>query len=232
MIATIEGGRANVTLASVGKVLDALRARPDLRVELPYLADRRAQREPAHARCIGYVRRRLGTSGWIVSTEVEIGGRAWIGWIDVLAFEPRSSSLMVVEVKTEMHDLGRIERTQSWYEREAWAAARRLGWRPRRIAGLLLLLQTEANEARVSANRQVLSGIFPARQRQLAAWLAGPTGWPPGQRGMAMIDPRSRRRAWLLPTRVDGRRSPARYRDYADFVRSRSTSVDQRRRQP
>jgi hypothetical protein len=35
---------------------------------------------------------------------------------------------------------------------------------------------------------------------------------------LAMIDPSSRRREWLIRTAVDGRRSAAPYADYADFI--------------
>jgi hypothetical protein len=38
-------------------------------------------------------------------------------------------------------------------------------------------------------------------------------------RGLALVDPTSRRRDWLLPTRSDGRRSSLPYRDYADAAR-------------
>jgi hypothetical protein len=38
-------------------------------------------------------------------------------------------------------------------------------------------------------------------------------------RGLALIDPTSRRRDWLLPSRSDGRRTRAPYMDYADAAR-------------
>ncbi len=78
--------------------------------ETPLLLDRRRQREPVHARCIGYLRRRLERDGWSVSTEVEIGGGRARGWIDLLAYHPAARILLVVEVKTELHDIGQIER--------------------------------------------------------------------------------------------------------------------------
>jgi hypothetical protein len=42
-------------------------------------------------------------------------------------------------------------------------------------------------------------------------------------RGLAMIDPASKRRDWLIRLRVDGRRSDARYVDYADAARRLSS---------
>jgi transcriptional regulator with XRE-family HTH domain len=232
-VAMIEGGRTNVTLAAVGGVLDALRARPDLRIEMPHLADRRSQREPVHARCVGHVRRRLEAAGWQVATEVEVAGLRSIGWIDVIAWDSMSGILLVAEVKTELHDVGRIDRTQSWYERAAPASARTLGWRARRVVGLLLLLETEVNDDRIRLNREVLAGSFPARKLEIERWLTQPERWPPGRRGLAMIDPRSRGKAWLRATRTDGRRSKAPYRDYAGFIRSSThppSTLDRARR--
>jgi hypothetical protein len=121
-------------------------------------------------------------------------------------------------VKTELHDAGAVQRTLGWYEREAWTAARSFGWRPRRATAALLLLCSEENDQRVVANRDLLRQAFPARAGAIDAWLRDPRA-PLPARSLAVIDPRTRRRDWLRPTRSDGRRSPAPYRDYADAAR-------------
>ena len=66
----------------------------------------------------GHIARRLERSNWNVATEVEVGGDRSRGWIDLLAFRPATGLLLVVEVKTEIHDLGQIDRALGWYERE------------------------------------------------------------------------------------------------------------------
>jgi hypothetical protein len=137
------------------------------------------------------------------------------GWIDLLAFDPLTATLPIVEVKTQLDDFGAIERQLGWYERSALDVARRLGWRPRRITGWLLLLASEDVEHALRANRELLGQAFPARARVMAGLLADGGGPIPG-RGMALIDPVRKRRAWLLPSRVDGRRSRAPYASYAD----------------
>jgi hypothetical protein len=152
----------------------------------------------------------------VVLREVEIHHGRSHGWIDLLAFDPRTDTLLIVEVKTEIDDVGRIERTMTWYQREAWAIARRQGWKPARVIGWVLILATDANEDRIRANRDVLRAAFPGRAPAILADLP--------VRGLAMLDPRGRGKQWLLRTRVDGRRSPAPYRDYADFMRLRRTS--------
>lgn len=209
----------DLSLERAEQILSAMGARLVLSVDAPFLGDRERQRDPAHARCSAHVASRLRRAGWEVETEVEIGGDRSRGWIDILAFHRESGLLLVIEIKTEIRDLGAIERSLNWYERESMGASRRLGWQPRRRVGCLLLLATDANEARAAANREPLFVGFPGRARDLAAVITGTTWSGAWSRAIAMIDPLSRRASWLRPLRVDGRRSPAPFADYADFMR-------------
>jgi hypothetical protein len=168
----------------------------------------------------GHVDRRLTRDGWQVATEVEVGGDRSRGWIDILAYHAATGILLVIELKTEIRDLGAIQRSLGWYEREAWHAARRLGWRPRWIVGCLLLLATDANDTRAADNRDVLAAQFGGRARDLDAILTSQSPAARLPRCVAMVDPRSRRRAWLRPLRIDGRRVRAPYQDYAEFMRA------------
>lgn len=221
MISAIENGRTGaLTFITIGELLGAMGARPIIDVSRPFLGDRPLQGDLAHARCVAFVVRQLRRAGWLVDTEVEIGGDRSRGWIDVLAFDPRTGSALVIEIKTEVHDLGSIERSLGWYEREAWAAARRRGWRPVSVGGCLLLLATTVNDDRVRQNRASFAAGFPVRSRSLSELVAGRPD--PGRRGrgIALIDPLSRRQDWLRPTALDRRRSAAPYADYVSFLAS------------
>ena len=125
------------------------------------MAGRREQRDLVHATCSAYVARRLDLGGWESRIEVEIGTGRYRGWIDVLGFRRADRSLLIGEVKTEILDLGAIQRTLGWYEREAWTAARQLGWNAQRSTAVLLVLATAENDARVSVNRAGLKGLVP-----------------------------------------------------------------------
>jgi transcriptional regulator with XRE-family HTH domain len=213
-ISRLESGAAaylDVRLASAA--LDLLGIRMQLDGATLGLVGRREQRDLVHSRCCGHVTRRLSRLGWDARQEVEIGTGRYRGWVDVLAFRPTDRCVVCVEIKTEIDDIGRIQRTLTWYERETWTAARRLGWQPRTVGSALLILSSTENDARVRSNRDVLGQTFPARARDLASWLATP-GVPAPARGLAMVDPRSPRREWLRATTTDGRRSPAAYADY------------------
>jgi transcriptional regulator with XRE-family HTH domain len=226
-VCLIESGRVQrLTFEAADRLLLAMGARLTISVDKPFLGDRERQREPAHARCSAHVASRLRSAGWEVSTEVEIGSDRLRGWIDVIAWHPTTRWLLVIEIKTEIHDLGAIERSLGWYEREAWAAARRRRWAPKHAIGCLLLLATDANDVRTRANRVPLTEGFPVRAADLgrlvggdvADDLANASGLQ--RRSIAMIDPLSRRSAWLRPLHIDGRRSPAPYADYVDFIRT------------
>ena len=217
----------DLTFDSATRLLEAMGARLTVGVSAPFLADRELQRDPAHAGGTSYVAARLRRDGWLTASEVEVGGDRSRGWIDILAYHPDHRLLLVIEIKTEIRDLGAIERTLGWYEREAWAAARRLGWRPRKVVGCLFLLATEMNEARIGDNRAAFSAGFPIRATELRRIMSNEAPPAHGDRAMALIDPRSRRQQWLRPSRLDGRSTPAPYVDYADFMR-----VIQTRRRP
>ena len=221
MISRIESGKlADVSLATATRLFETMGARLRLEVDTPLLGDRQRQLDPAHARMSGHIARRLEGKGWQVATEVEVGGDRSRGWIDLLAFHPVTRLLLIIEVKTEIHDLGQIDRALGWYEREAWAAARRIGWRPAAVTGCLLLLMTQQNDAAVRFNRESLGRLFPIRASALCGIAEGSAPAPPrGNRGLAMVDPRSKRRAWLRATSDEGRRTPAPYLDYAHFMR-------------
>jgi transcriptional regulator with XRE-family HTH domain len=222
MISRIEAGKLpDVSLLTAARLIEAMGARLRFEIDAPFLGERRRQLDPAHARMSGHIARRLERVDWQVATEVEVGGDRSRGWIDLMAFNPANGLLLVVEIKTEIHDLGQIDRALGWYEREAWAAARRLGWRPVSLTGCLLLLMTDKNDAAVGFNREGLKRLFPVRAAALRGILGGDGPAPARRtRALAMVDPRSRRQAWLRPTREEGRRTPAPYEDYVDFMRS------------
>ena len=219
MIAAVEAAEANPSLDVLAGIFDGLGIDLDLRIRELVAIDGVRPRDDAHALCSAYVQRRLEGAGWKVAREVRIESGRYLGWIDLLAFDERSGTLLVIEIKTRLDDAGAIERSMDWHIREATRAARRLGWRPRRVAGWLLAMATEEVEDQLRANRVLWTSAFPSRAPELAAAVLDPPSAP--LRGFALIDPRSRRHDWLTRARVDGRRSDAPYRSYADFMARR-----------
>ena len=218
-IAGIEAGKVNPSLDVVMRISDALGLDLELVGRRPVVIDPRST-NVVHSRCSGYVGRRLRSGGWLVAREVEIVHARSHGWIDLLAFNPVTRVLVIVEIKTRLDDLGAIERQLAWYERSAPSvAAARFGWRPSGVGSWLLLLQSDEVENAIRRDRDSLREGFRWRATDMRAVRDGTTPGTDPHRGLALIDPSSRRAEWLIPTRSDGRRSPAPYRDYADAAR-------------
>jgi transcriptional regulator with XRE-family HTH domain len=205
-----------LNLSTAAGVLDVLDIRASFDFKTPYLADRGKQTDLGHARCVDYVARRLRRNGWLVRTEVEIVSGSARGWIDVLAFREADSVLLVIEVKTELVDIGALQRQIAWYEREAWKVARRESWPAGRLLSAVVLLESRTNTDRVLANGGLLKAEFPLPVRDFAAVV---TGSPPpsGGRCLAFIDPLNRRRTWLRRAPGSNAQVPP-YANYADFV--------------
>jgi transcriptional regulator with XRE-family HTH domain len=217
-IAKVETAKANPTFDLVERIAVALDIEVDIAARVPAVIGDRRQRDFVHARCSAFVERRLQGVGWQTAREVEIVQSRSHGWIDLLAFDPASGSLLVIEIKTRLDDVGSVERQLGWYERAAFGVALRLGWRPRRVVGWLVVLASDEVDHVVTQNRDLIARSFPVRARTMLD-VATSERAPVWGRGLAMVDPTSKRRDWLRATRVDGRRSPAPFRDYGDAAR-------------
>ena len=219
-IAAIERGRANPSLDVIVRLARAVGLELDLSLSAPVIVGDRRQRDAVHARCSGYVDRRLRGAGWATAREVPIVDGRWRGWIDLLAFDPRTGTLLVIEVKTVIDDLGALERQVGWYERAARRVALERGWRPRRIVTWVLVLATKQNELAMTQNRDVFDRAFGVDVASMEALLDDPgSNWPRG-RALALIDPRGRRRTWLIRPRIRGGRSVSPYRGYREAAAS------------
>jgi hypothetical protein len=83
----------------------------------------------------------------------------------------------------------------------------------------LLLLMTVHNDELIARNSLLFRQRLPLRATALQALVDEPAAMQRRVvRAVALIDPRSRRSAWLRSTTVDGRRTRPPYRDYAEFM--------------
>lgn len=217
-IRRLEAGGATIDAKLATAALDLLGIGLTIDANPIGLAGRREQRDLVHARCSGYVARQLTQRGWEVRTEVEIGEGRFRGWIDLLAYRPSDGALLVIEIKTEVDDFGRVLRSLGWYVRSSRDATRGVGWRPRVIVPVLIGLATVETDTRLALNADLIRNDLPGGAEQLTAWIDDSSAERPSPT-IALVDPISRRRAWLRRTRLDGRRSTAPYRDYRDAAR-------------
>jgi transcriptional regulator with XRE-family HTH domain len=218
-LASIESGRANPTVEVVDRLLSALGLEVVVAGRSPGLPEPRTA-DLVHARCSAYVHRRLVGAGFACLREVPLlGGRILggpiRGWIDILAFDPRTGSLYVIEIKTKLLDLGSVERQLGTYEEAAGSIARARGWSVQRIMGWLVCLDSQEIAGALRFNGPALRVAFPLRAHAMRRALAGEPDVPEG-RGLALVDPTSRGRDWLLASPADGRRRKVRFRDYTE----------------
>ena len=174
-ISDIENGRLwRVTVWTVGRALNAMDARLDLRVlwrgaGLDRLLD------DGHAQLVGEVARRLRMLGWRVEIEVTYASYGERGSIDILAWHPAARVLLVVEVKTELGSIEGLLRPLDVKARLAAGVAReRFGWVPASVGRLVVLPESTQVRRAVARHGAVLDVALPERGLQVRRWLAAP----------------------------------------------------------
>ena len=157
-IATVLEAELELTLRSRGAQLDRLL-------------------DEAHATIVGAAVRRLERHGWLVRVEVTYGVGSRDGPIDLLGFEPRSSSLLVIEVKSEIVSVEATIRKLDEKSRVGpEVAAARFGWQATSVSRMLVLPRSATSWRAIDRHRAVFDRALPDRGAPLSAWLRSPTG--------------------------------------------------------
>ena len=133
--------------------------------------------DAGHAALVGAVAVRLGAIGWELRPEVSFAVFGERGSIDLVAWDPVSRTLLVIEVKTELVSVEETLRRLDVKVRLAADVVReRFGWQPLRVSRLLVLPDTTTARAQVRRHDGVLRAAFPVRGPRLRAWLRAPSG--------------------------------------------------------
>jgi transcriptional regulator with XRE-family HTH domain len=175
-IARIErGGSDDFTGALVRRVAVALGARFEQRLLWQGEAlDRLLDQD--HARIVEAVVRWLREAGWDVVPEVTFAIRGERGSIDVLAFHEATGTLLVVEVKSVVPDLGAMLAALDRKARLAAAIARERGWVATSVGRLLVLPDDRTARRRVQLHAATLDAALPARTAEVRRWVRDPRG--------------------------------------------------------
>lgn len=156
VVATL-GGYLSIRIQYQGEGLDRLR-------------DRR------HAALVDQLVGQLRGLGWEVATEVSFNVFGERGSIDVLAFEPTSGALLVIEVKSVVPDVGAMLATLDRKVRLASELAQARGWRVRTVSRLLVLPEARTARRRIDEHDATFRNAFPARNVEVNRWLRSPSG--------------------------------------------------------
>lgn len=133
--------------------------------------------DEGHAALVGAVASRLATLGWEVRPEVSFAVYGERGSIDLVAWHAASRTLLVIEVKTELASLEEtLRRHDAKVRLAAGVVAERFGWRPVRVARLMVLPDGTTPRRQVQRHDAVLRTAYPLRGPALGAWLRAPVG--------------------------------------------------------
>jgi len=118
--------------------------------------------------------RRIG--GWVVRPEVSFSQWGERGIVDLLAWHEHSASVLVIELKTEIVDVGELLGTLDRKRRLAREIAKPFGWRPTVIGVCLLVAEGRTGRRRVLTHGATFRAALPDDGRRLRAWLREPLG--------------------------------------------------------
>ena len=144
-----------------------------------------------HAHLVAAVALLLRSHGWRVEVEVTFAIYADRGSIDILAFDPRTRTLLVVEVKTEITSIEETARRHDLQVRRgAQIAAQRFGWQAASVSKLLVVLDESTSRRRVARHAGTLEIAYPTRGRDVRRWLSRPQE---AMRGLMFLSPSNHR---------------------------------------
>lgn len=125
-----------------------------------------------HARIVETVAAWFREHGFLTEAEASFSEWGERGRIDLLAFDPATGTLVVVEVKTQLLDLQDLFGSLNVKERLAATIAERRGWRVSRCVTVLAVANTAANRAVVREHPSLFAD-FDSRRLTIAGLRLG-----------------------------------------------------------
>jgi transcriptional regulator with XRE-family HTH domain len=141
-----------------------------------------------HAALGARLARRLARDGWVARAEVSFNRYGDRGRIDLLAFHPDTSTLLVVEVKTAIVDAQELLGGLDVKRRVAPSLARELGWAVTRTVPAIVVLAGTTARRRLT-QLAPLFAAYSTRGRAALAWMRAPTSSASGLLVLAALPP-------------------------------------------
>jgi transcriptional regulator with XRE-family HTH domain len=120
---------------------------------------------------IGWIR---GFDGWIARPEVSFNVFGERGSVDLVAWHAATRTLVVIELKTEIVDVGETIATFDRKVRLAGRIAGQLAWHPDRVGAALVIAGSATNRRRVDDHLATFRSTFPDGIVALRGWLRTP----------------------------------------------------------
>jgi transcriptional regulator with XRE-family HTH domain len=130
-----------------------------------------------HARTVEAVVSELTSLGWETYPEFTFNVWGERGSVDVVAWNPTSRALLLIEVKTRLTDLQGMLMALSRKVRLVPALVEdERGWQRRSLGHVLVILDSHANRNMVARHRATFAATFPTRTAAARKWLREPSG--------------------------------------------------------
>jgi hypothetical protein len=113
--------------------------------------------------------------GWVTRPEVSFSIYGERGVVDLLAWHAATRVLLLIELKTDVVDVGELLATFGRKARLGPQVAATLGFRPDRIGAVVIVAGSMANRRRVAAHRSTFQAALPDRVVAVRGWLRWPT---------------------------------------------------------
>jgi transcriptional regulator with XRE-family HTH domain len=175
-VSRIERGHlAQISIGSLRKVAHALEIQIGHRAwsrggDLDRLLNAR------HAALAELVAERIdGYPGWIVRPEVSFAIAGERGVIDLLGWHAATRSLLVIELKTDVVDIGEVLGTLGRKARLGPLIASDLGWNSQAVSVALLIASSRYNRRRVAAHARLFGAAMPDGGGRLRSFLKEPS---------------------------------------------------------
>lgn len=114
--------------------------------------------------------------GWTVRPEISFSIRGERGVIDLLGWHPSTRTLLVIELKTAIVDVGELLGTLDRKARLAATVGRDLGWDPDHVGMCLIVAESPTNRRHVAEFGETLRSALPDDGRTTRRWLRAPAG--------------------------------------------------------
>lgn len=176
LIARVErGGADRLTVSTLEAIVNELGARLFIKVDWNGEAVDRLL-DADHAAIVEMVIGVLRRAGWELVPEASFAIDGERGSIDILAWHPATATLLVIEVKSVVPD---VQATLLAFDRKIRLADRIAfgrGWKPIRVAHLLVVGESRTSRRRIEEHAETFNARFPDRAARVRRFIADPAG--------------------------------------------------------
>ena len=147
--------------------------------------------------------------GWQIYPEVTYSFFGERGAIDLVAWHPAASALLLVELKTQLVDLNDLMGSMDRRRRLGRRIAAQRGWNPRVVGTWVAVTENATNARSIRSHAAVLRAAFPDGGRAIGSWLRNPVGRISALSLLSYARPQSAGQVATGVRRVRARRKPS-----------------------